>query len=170
MVRPLIAASVSSISPASWCESVWMQTGTSYRSATVSAVSTTVGIAGRVLVDLEAARAHLQIALDGRRVGRAAPPEQLDVERERLPRFEQAVEVVGRIDAEIRDVAVAHPDDGGGARRERGGDQAGGREVDVAIDDAGRRDHALAHDPAGIGAGDDGDVVGDVGVAGPPDG
>ena len=43
MVRPLIAASVSSSSPASWCESVWMQTGTSYRSATVNAVSTTVG-------------------------------------------------------------------------------------------------------------------------------
>ena len=70
---------------------------------------------------------------------------------------------------EIRDVAVAHPDDGGGAGREGGGDQAGGGQVDVAVDDAGRGDQALAHDPAGVGARDDGDVVGDVGVAGPPD-
>ena len=66
---------------------------------------------GRVLVDLEAAGAHLEVALDGGRVGGAAPPEQLDVERERLPRFEQAMEVVGRVDAEVGDVAVAHPDD-----------------------------------------------------------
>jgi hypothetical protein len=117
------------------------------------------GVAGGVFVDLEAAGSHLDVPLDGGGIGGAAASEQLDVERERLPRFEQPVEVVRGVHAEVRDVAVPHPDDGGGAGREGGGDQAGGREVDVAVHDAGRGDQPFAHDPAGVGARDDGDIV-----------
>jgi hypothetical protein len=122
-----------------------------------------------VLVHLEAAaaRQHRLLQQVGRR--RRAAGQERGIDRDARPAVDERVQVGARVGPDVPDPADAHPDDRGDARRERRRYQVGVGQVDVRVDDPGRREHALTGDHGGVGVDLQLDAVLHVGVPGAAD-
>ena len=107
-----------------------------------------------VLVDLDADDGAVEMLDDGRRVVRRAAPEEAEIERPFLGRFQHPVGVPGAaaVDGEERPHGAA--DHGGEAARQRVVALVRRHPVHVHVDAAGRHDQAAGRVVGGVGAAD----------------
>ena len=172
MLRPAIAARVSSTKPASLRVSLCSATGTPCSPGHRQRGVDRRGRRPPVLVQLEAARAGPQLLGQRGPRDRVALAEQRDVDRQRVHRLEHPgqVPVAGRDRGGLRPLGRpgAAADQRGHARAERRRDDLRADEVDVAVDAAGGEDLAVARQHLGAGPDDQVrvDAVHRVGVAG----
>ena len=153
MVRPPMAAMVSSTNPASFSVSVWMATWTSNSSATRRQASMAAGVVPQSSCNFRPQTPARICSASGSRVARISFTEKTEVHGPRFGRAKHLLQIPaarharGRVGAGGWTGSAA--DHGGGAVRQRFVDLLRRDEVNMAIDRAGREDLAFARDHFG---------------------